>query len=581
MDTGHHESPADEGKRRLATIGERYEVLGQVGRGGMATVYLATDLKHDRRVAIKVLDPEVGSLVGADRFLREINIVANLTHPHILPLHDSGKAGDHLYYVMPFVEGGSLAAHIKEAAPLPLDEALRLASEMADGLRTAHAEGIVHRDLKPENVLLLKGHAVLADFGVASMQGPEAAPELTGAGIVVGSPAYMSPEQVSGDPLDARTDLYSLGCVLFEMLSGQQAFEAKSNRATALAHLFKPVPTLAERGVDVPRDVEACVARCLAKDPADRFESADELYAMLVGHLRESSHRPRAWGGSPDSNTPNLGTLVSRMCDRWRQVNEFEAALRKGWQQRPGEPQIYIVSGGEGGAHGSLVERLVHTRIADFASSVAPDEAARVVRTDVPWPNGGDLHVSSRDLALSLFRELAPSYMGDDLSVGRLAELPSLSLAPVVVIEHDLWSRHWTPATTELLTWYAEQFWGDLPGRDDQLWLVFVKVIHEPMSKGLMGRILGPRRRRGIVQALDAASSSIRPAGRVTRLEELGLVTPEDVKDWFTKNRIYESEAERTRLADSLFGDLPHKPLAVVEAALTEIHQNFLAQQAI
>ena len=143
--------------------------------------------------------------------------------------------------------------------------------------------------------------------------------------------------------MDARTDLYSLGCVLFEMLSGERAFEAKTNRGTALAHVLKPVPTLAERGVDVPRDVEACVARCLAKDPADRFESADELYAMLVGHLRESSSRPRAWGGSPDGNTPNLGTLVSRMCDRWRQVNEFEAALRKGWQQRPAEPLFEIL----------------------------------------------------------------------------------------------------------------------------------------------------------------------------------------------------------------------------------------------
>jgi serine/threonine protein kinase len=551
-------------------LGQDYRILHEIGRGGMATVYLADDLKHDRQVAVKVLQPKVANAVEAERFLREIKVVARLTHPQILPLHDSGKVDSHVYYVMPFVDGGSLGARLEASGRMSVDEALQITLEIVDALRTAHAQGIIHRDIKPENVLMLKGHALLADFGIAAVQEAEGATDLTGTGVVLGSPAYMSPEQVSGDPVGTGSDLYSLGCVLFQMLSGEKPFEAPTRQAMAFSHMSRQAPTLASRGIDVPPGVEALVACCLEKTPENRFEFAD------------GTPRVRATERESEQHAPHLGALVSRMCDRWRQVNAFEAAMREGWKSFPGQPQIFVIPGDEGSGHSSLIERLVHTRIGQFAGAVvSPREAGRVVRADVPWPSGGDLQVSSRDLALSLFRELSPSYMGDELSAKCLTELPNLRLAPVVVVEHDLWSRHWNPATLDVLSWYLREFWGKLPRREDQLWLVFVKIIQEPSAKGFLGRILGPRRRHGIEQALAAGMPALKSAGCVTRLDKLGPVTVEDVKDWFAKNHIYDSDVKRARLAESIFGGLPQKSLAVVEAALAEIHQNFLAEQAI
>ena len=196
-------------------LADRYRIERELGRGGMATVYLAEDLKHHRRVAIKVLDPEVASAIGPERFLREIETVAGLTHPHILPLHDSGVADGLLFYVMPFVDGESLRDRLTREKQLSLEDALRIAREVADALSYAHSRGVVHRDIKPENILLQSGHAVVADFGIARVVTATRGERLTGTGVTVGTPAYMSPEQAAGgDDLDGRSDLYSLACVL-------------------------------------------------------------------------------------------------------------------------------------------------------------------------------------------------------------------------------------------------------------------------------------------------------------------------------------------------------------------------------
>jgi serine/threonine-protein kinase len=222
---------------RLRTaLGERYAVERQIGEGGMATVYLARDLKHERQVAIKVLRPELSVSLGGDRFLREIRVAATLQHPNILGLYDSGEAEGLLYYVMPFVEGESLRDRLTKEQQLPLHDALQITREAAEALQYAHEHGIIHRDIKPENILLMGGHALVADFGIA--RAVEASGEkLTQTGMAVGTPHYMSPEQALGsDHVDARSDVYSLGCVLYELLIGQPPFTGPNSMAIMARH---------------------------------------------------------------------------------------------------------------------------------------------------------------------------------------------------------------------------------------------------------------------------------------------------------------------------------------------------------
>jgi hypothetical protein len=253
----------------------------------MATVYLAHDRKHRRRVALKVLHPHLAHALGPDRFLREIDTAANLNHPHILPLHDSGEVDGLLYYVMPFVEGESLRDRLQREPPLPIDEALHLAREVADALGHAHEQGVIHRDIKPENILLSGGHALVADFGIAKAlaDGNSAAGErLTETGLVIGTPAYMSPEQASGEPdIDGRTDIYSLGCVLYEMLVGAPPFTGPSAQALLAQHALHDVPSLRARHPGVTLGVERAVLKALAKAPADRFANARQLSDALAG----------------------------------------------------------------------------------------------------------------------------------------------------------------------------------------------------------------------------------------------------------------------------------------------------------
>ena len=225
--------------RLRAALSDRYTVERELGRGGTATVWLATDLRHDRPVALKVLNPELAAAVGPERFLHEIRTTARLTHPHILPLLDSGEADGFLYCAMPYVAGESLRARLEKEKQLPLDGALRIAREVADALSYAHAQGVVHRDIKPENILLESGHAVVADFGIARAIDVAGGTRLTETGIALGTPAYMSPEQASGDrDLDGRSDLYSLGCVLYELLAGVPPFSGPTAESLLHQHVL-------------------------------------------------------------------------------------------------------------------------------------------------------------------------------------------------------------------------------------------------------------------------------------------------------------------------------------------------------
>jgi serine/threonine-protein kinase len=274
-------------------LGQRYRVERELGHGGMAIVFLAEDLKHRRRIAIKLLKPELSAALGSERFLREIEIAAPLQHPHILPLYDSGEAAGLLYYTMPFVEGESLRERIARDGPLPLDEALTIARTVGDALHYAHERGVVHRDIKPENIMLSAGHALVADFGIARALQAAGAEHLTLTGMVLGTPLYMSPEQVGGSEVDGRSDQYSLACTLFEMLSGKPPFTGPSPQAVLARHSIEPVPALRATRDTVPPGVEATVKRAMAKQPGDRFGSM-RAFVNALGSTGSAATRPIA-----------------------------------------------------------------------------------------------------------------------------------------------------------------------------------------------------------------------------------------------------------------------------------------------
>jgi serine/threonine protein kinase len=264
---------------------ERYVVERELGRGGMATVYLTHDIKHDRPVALKVLHPTVVAMLGPERFLREIKLAARLQHPHILSVFDSGEADGQLWYTMPYVPGESVRTRLVRDGALELDDALRIARQVADALDYAHRRGVVHRDVKPENILLAESYACLADFGVARAVG-SAGDRLTETGMVVGTPAYMSPEQATGETaLDGRTDVYALGCVVYEMLTGQPPYSGGTPGAVLARQLTGPVPSARALRAGLPEWIDRVVGKSLSRAPDDRFATAADLAAALVPPL--------------------------------------------------------------------------------------------------------------------------------------------------------------------------------------------------------------------------------------------------------------------------------------------------------
>ena len=282
-------------ERLKAKLFDRYAVERELGRGGMATVYLANDVKHDRQVAIKVLHPELSVTIGSDRFEREIKVAAKLQHPHILGLFDSGDADGLLYYVMPFVKGESLRDRLDREGQLPVDDAIQITLEVADALGHAHAQHIIHRDIKPENILLANGHALVADFGIASAIDESSKQKLTQTGMAVGTPVYMAPEQSAGEAVGPSADIYSLGCVLYEMLAGEPPFTGRNAAAIMARHMMETVPSIRIVRQSVPEEVEEAIFAALGKVPADRPQTAAAFSEIL---------------GLP------LGTTVSRRATR-------------------------------------------------------------------------------------------------------------------------------------------------------------------------------------------------------------------------------------------------------------------------
>ena len=301
--------------RLQAALADRYRIERELGRGGMATVYLANDLRHDRSVALKVLRPELAHVLGPDRFLREIRLCARLQHPHILGVHDSGEAGGQLWFTMPFVEGETLRSRLDREQQLPLDDALQITSEVADALSCAHQHGVIHRDIKPENILLSGNHALVADFGIARALGGEEAGKqvsgkgerLTETGMSLGTPHYMSPEQATGErELDQRTDVYSLGCVLYEMLTGEPPFTGPNAQSVLAKKLSSPAPHV-RSSREVSPAIDAVVTRALSRAAADRFRST----ADFVRALYEPGHATTPLVGPASKTRSGVRSLLA------------------------------------------------------------------------------------------------------------------------------------------------------------------------------------------------------------------------------------------------------------------------------
>jgi len=382
-----------------ADLPDRYEIVREHGHGGMATVYLATDCKHDRRVALKVLAPELAAGIGAERFLREIQIAAHLNHPHIVPLLDSGIVDGRPFYVMPFVDGESLSERLAREGRLPVEDATRIVRDVGEALAYAHDRGVVHRDIKPGNILLAGGSAVVTDFGIAAALDRTPEDHLTRTGLSVGSVGYMSPEQAGGDEvIDGRSDQYSLACVLFEMLAGRRPFEGRTSRAVLGQQLSRPVPRIAKSRASLPAHIDDTLSRALAPAPVDRFPDVSAFLASLsadatVGAPAVAVGRPfllaglltivalgaAAWLLGPWSMGRGA-SLDELQVDTTRYaIFAFENNAGPGiWLNE--EQRIYLSMTGWRGITGSVVEsaQLQEALRRTGQSFVSPREAARI-----------------------------------------------------------------------------------------------------------------------------------------------------------------------------------------------------------
>ena len=411
---------SDSLERLRSALHDRYRVERLVGQGGMATVFLAEDLKHRRQVAIKVLRPELSAALGTERFLREIELAAKLQHPHVVPVYDSGEADGMLYYVMPFVEGESLRDLMRREGQVPLQRAAEIIREAASGLAYAHGQGIVHRDIKPENIMLSGGHAVVTDFGIArAIDASRQETHLTGAGMAIGTPAYMSPEQATADTVDGRSDQYALACVFYELVTGKQAFAGPTMQAMLTSILTGPRPRLSSVVEGIPPEVDGATQRALATDPAQRFDSIGEFAAAVT---QESSGAAAA-------------TRESR---RWKRLAVIlplvVAVAAVAWAMLLGPGRRVVVSGAEtiavvpfstsGPGLEGIGEGMVDLLAANL-DGVGPIRTIEPRSTVREWRRRVQSDVGDLDDALAVARDTraASVLMGSIVATGGIARL--------------------------------------------------------------------------------------------------------------------------------------------------------------
>ncbi len=436
--------------RLTAALADRYRIERELGAGGMATVYLAHDLKHDRQVAIKVLRPELAAVIGAERFLSEIKTTANLQHPHILPLHDSGEADGFLFYVMPFVEGETVRDRLGREKQLPVDEAVRITTEVAAALDYAHRHGVIHRDIKPENILLHDGSALVADFGIALAASKAGGTRMTETGMSLGTPHYMSPEQAMGErEITARSDIYALGCVLYEMLVGEPPFTGPTAQSI-VAKVMSEKPSSIRRARErVPLPVEAAVLTALEKLPADRHATAAAFAESLIRPVqpgvlagapggRPWLADPRSWLALAVAVLSVTAVLVLLARDRGGNMDLTGMSVE---QNTFGQEAIFVARWAPDG------KTMVYS-----ATAHGTIPRLYVVRPDYPEPQplGPD---STHLLAISSTGELAlltrPRFEGHRLFTGTLARMPLGGGAPREVME-GIQEADWSPDGSQL-----------------------------------------------------------------------------------------------------------------------------------
>ena len=452
--------------RLRAALAQRYAIERALGRGGMATVYLAQDLKHHRKVAIKVLKPEVAAALGPERFLREIEIAAGLSHPHILALHDSGEADGFLYYVMPYVEGESLRDRLSREKQLPLEDAVRITGEVASALDHAHRRNVLHRDVKPENILLLEGHALVADFGIARAILTAGGDTLTATGLTVGTPASMSPEQAAGErQLDGRSDLYSLGCVVYEMLAGKAPFIGATVESVLHQHLTADPAPVTQLRRTVPESVVPVLGRALAKPAADRYATTTQFAqaleaALLVGAPSRSRRRSVA-AVAGVAAVAALGAAFLLARNRWAvgavvpsastiAVMPFIPVAADTALERLGRELVVTLSAnldGVGGIHAAEpITVLAQVREGEPLTPLAGAElarrlGARSVLRGTLVPAGGDVRL---DAALVDAETLAP--LAQTTVTGHADDVAGLTDAATLALLKQVWQRGEPPA---------------------------------------------------------------------------------------------------------------------------------------
>ena len=464
---------SDHAERLRAALAGCYDVARELGAGGMATVYLAQDLKHDRKVAIKVLRPELAAVIGAERFLREIKTIANLQHPHILGLIDSGEVNGTAYYVMPFVEGESLRDRLTREKQLPIPDAVRIAAEVAGALDYAHRHGVIHRDIKPENIQLHDGAALVADFGIALAVSSAGGSRMTETGMSLGTPHYMSPEQAMGErEITARSDVYALGCVTYEMLTGDPPFTASTAQAVIAKVMTEKPASIRRQRERVPQAVEDAVLTALEKLPADRFATATEFSAALKGGgagsttVRTVPARPGARAGRTPRIALAAGALalvaLGLIAGRWLGGPDAPAGLTF-LQRSFRDEAIYNARFAPDG------RTIVYSSAAETS---APD--VFVVRPDYPAPTALGL-AGTHLLSVSSRGELAvlvrAEFLRHRLFQGTLARVPLGGGAPRELLD-SVREADWSPDGTELAIIH------DVGGRD-RLEFPVGKVLYE------------------------------------------------------------------------------------------------------
>ncbi len=431
-----------------ATLAGRYAVEREIGAGGMAVVYLANDLRHRRKVALKVLRPELAAVIGAERFLREIETTANLQHPHILPLHDSGTVEGTAFYVMPYVEGESLRDRLRRETQLPIDDAVRIAREVASALDYAHRHGVVHRDIKPENILLHDGQALVADFGIAlAVSSAGGGSRMTETGMSLGTPNYMSPEQAMGDrEITPRSDVYALGCVLYEMLLGEPPFTGPSAQAVIARVVTEEPRSLTQQRKSIPLHVNAAVHMALEKLPADRFASAAEFSTALAtpsftgAYASPQAVPPRRSTREWLLDRRTLGTvgalavlLGAALLAMWWRRPDADGPVLRTVIAPPDSMRSFISSPFAGRAASSPDGRIVAFSLAREDSTVL---LVKLPDRFEPWavPGGGRWPVFSPDGRWLAYHRDAAIWKvrvdgGDPVRVGALANVPLWTLA--------------------------------------------------------------------------------------------------------------------------------------------------------